>query len=180
MSVILASSVPHLMRSLNRLDRSVYAWPRTTEIARRIDDLPAPFGPQMRFSPGSRGTYEFSYDMKFVSTTPLIIDPSYHSKSSLPLACKKCSGGKHRPSRFSTSRVPSVRVVTVIVVLRRNLCRSSLTGLLKRLYCFDLTRFRQSLSLYKHLSRGLPTTGVKETVCRGSARSYISQRAGAS
>ena len=51
-----ASSVPHLMRSLRRFDLSVYACPRTREIARRIEDLPAPFGPQIRFSPASSGT----------------------------------------------------------------------------------------------------------------------------
>ena len=46
--VILASSVPHLIRSLSLFDLSVYAWPNTIEIARRIDDFPAPFGPQIK------------------------------------------------------------------------------------------------------------------------------------
>ena len=54
--VTLASSVPHFMRSLSRFDLSVYACPRTTEIASRMDDLPAPLGPQIKLSPGSNGT----------------------------------------------------------------------------------------------------------------------------
>ena len=38
----------------------------------RIEDLPAPFGPIMRFSPGSNGTLAFVYDMKLVSWTSRI------------------------------------------------------------------------------------------------------------
>ena len=59
-SETLAISLPLLIRSLSFLDRSVYACPNATEIARRTDDLPAPFGPTMRFRPWLSGILAYS------------------------------------------------------------------------------------------------------------------------
>gem|GEM_PF-2453389 len=71
-SVTLAWSLPCLTSSLSLRDLSVWLWPMARDIARSIEDFPAPFGPRITFSPGASLILLYSWLMKSSRITSLM------------------------------------------------------------------------------------------------------------